>query len=84
MTTAGVDKVLALKSGESWNYGRGSGDAKTHRQNQNSFGITSDSAVGKALLMSGPVSARPPGRAGDTAGPRALRSVAESDRQNAA
>lgn len=53
---------------------------KTHRQNQNSFGITSELAVGKPLLTSGPVSARPPGRAGDTAGPRARCSVAESDR----
>lgn len=62
MNTASVDKVLALKSGESWNYDRGSGDAKKqHRhRNQNSFGITSEWAVGKPLLMGGPASARPP------------------------
>lgn len=73
INTAGVDK--ALKSGD-----RGSGNAKTHRQNQNRFGITSELAVGEPLLLSGPVRARPPGRDGDTAGPRALCSVAESDR----
>lgn len=34
---------------------------ETHRQVQNRFGITSESAVGKLLLTSASASARPPG-----------------------
>lgn len=56
------------------------GMQEMHRQIQNRFRITSELAVGKLLLMSASVSARPPGRTGDTAGPRAHLSVAEGDR----
>lgn len=80
MKTVSVDKVLSLKSGVSWGYAGRSGMQEMHRQIQNRFGTTSELAVGKLLLMSASVSARPPGRAGDTAGPRAHFSVAESDR----
>lgn len=56
------------------------GMQEMHRQIQNRFRITSESAVGKLLLMSASVTARPPGRTGDAAGPRAHLSVAEGDR----
>lgn len=58
----------------------GLGTQEIHRQIQNRFGTTSDLAVGKLLLKSASVSARPPGRAGDTASPTAHLTVAESNR----
>ena len=51
-----------------------------HRQIQDILGITSQLAGGKRILMSASVSARPPGRAGDTVGPRAHFSVAKGNR----
>lgn len=51
-----------------------------HRQMQNTFRITYKLAVGKLLWTSASVSARPPCRAGDTAGPKAHPLVAEGTR----